>query len=160
MASMTNEATAPVADAPAHVDVFGEVVSVCSIFDAAAEINYLPVAHIKRLLKTTMLMLNTAVAEDEEVVPYEAIPAIGVAYDYATQIHIVPSVFAPGCEELIARWNTMNAALSFIKDAINDANIPGVTYTRQQIMATCTQLNDKIAVFEEYGVHGEVALEA
>jgi hypothetical protein len=43
---------------------------------------------------------------------------------------------------------------------VNDANTLDVTYTREQILATCTQMNDKIAVFEEYGVHGEVALEA
>ena len=141
------------------MELLGETVTVCSIFDAAVEINLLPVAYIKSLVKTTMLMLNTAVAEDEEVVPYEAVPAIGVAADYAAQIVIVPSLLAPGCEELIERWEMMNAALTFIKDAVNDANTPGATYTREQIQATCTQMNEKIAVFEEFGVHGEASLE-
>jgi hypothetical protein len=141
------------------MELLGETVTVCSVFDAAVEINFLPVAYIKSLLKTTMLMLNTAVAEDEEVVPYEAVPAIGVAADYAAQIVIVPSLFAPGCEELIERWETMNAALTFIKDAVNDANTLGATYTREQIQATCTLMNEKIAVFEEFGVHGEASLE-
>ena len=141
------------------MELLGETVTVCSVFDAAVEINYLPIAYIKSLLKTTMLMLNTAVAEDEEVVPYEAVPAIGVAADYAAQIVIVPSLFAPGCEELIARWETMNAALTFIKAAVNDANTLGATYTREQIQATCTLMNEKIGVFEEFGVHGEASLE-
>jgi hypothetical protein len=152
--------TSPVpAGAHAPMELLGETVTVCSVFDAAVEINFLPVAYIKSLLKTTMLMLNTAVAEDEEVVPYEAVPAIGVAADYAAQIVIVPSLFAPGCEELIERWETMNAALTFIKDAVNDANTLGATYTREQIQATCTLMNEKIAVFEEFGVHGEASLE-
>ena len=152
--------TSPVpAGAHAPMELLGETVTVCSVFDAAVEINYLPIAYIKSLLKTTMLMLNTAVAEDEEVVPYEAVPAIGVAADYAAQIVIVPSLFAPGCEELIARWETMNAALTFIKAAVNDANTLGATYTREQIQATCTLMNEKIGVFEEFGVHGEASLE-
>lgn len=141
------------------MELLGETVTVCSVFDAAVEINLLPITYIKSLLKTTMLMLNTAVAEDEEVVPYEAVPAIGVAADYAAQIVIVPSLFAPGCEELIERWEMMNAALTFIKDAINDANTLGATYTREQIQASCTLMNEKIAVFEEFGVHGEASLE-
>lgn len=157
--SSTNEVTAP-AGAHAPMVLLGETVTVCSIFEAAVELNYLPIARIKSLLKTTMLMLNTAVADDEEVVPYEAVPAIGVAADYAAQIVIVSPIFAPGCEELIERWEMMNAALTFIKDAVNDANTLDVTYTREQILATCTQMNDKIAVFEEYGVHGEASLEA
>lgn len=152
--------TSPVpAGAHAPMELLGETVTVCSVFDAAVEINFLPIAYIKTLVKTTMLTLNSAVAEDEEVVPYEAVPAIGVAADYATQIVIVPSLFAPGCEELIARWEMMNAALTFIKDAVNDANTPGATYTREQIQATCALMNEKIAVFEEFGVHGEASLD-
>jgi len=150
--------TSPVpAGAHAPLELLGETVTVCSVFDAAVEINYLPVAHIKQLVKTTMLMLSAAGADDEEeVVPYEAVPAIGAAADYSANIVIVPSLFAPGCEELIARWEMMNAALTFIKDAISDANTLDVTYTRAQILATCGLLNEKIAVFEEFGVHGEV----
>jgi hypothetical protein len=59
--------TSPVpAGAHAPMELLGETVTVCSVFDAAVEINLLPITYIKSLLKTTMLMLKIYAAGDDD----------------------------------------------------------------------------------------------
>jgi hypothetical protein len=141
------------------MEIYGQIVSVCSVFASAVALNREPVAYIKALVKTTKLMLLQGfVPVGELIEPSLVVPSIGAAADYAIRIVIVPPLDAVGCEVLVERWEVMNRALEFIKHAIQDANMAGASYTCDKIAETCEMLDIQIGIFEELGVHGDLSL--